>query len=115
MAVRGFDQRAGADLDPAPLQDLSCVTAEADGKGIEQAVRPFHQDDPDLGARDLVIVLAGDDLHQLAQGSRRLDARWTAPDDHEREQGAPGLRVGLRIGALQASQHVVAQPGRVLE
>ncbi len=115
MAVRALDQRAGADRDAPLCQHPLRIAAQARRKGVEQAVRAFHQDDPDLGTRDLVIVLPGDDRHQLVERSRRLDPGGAAPDDHERQQRAARLRVGLGIGALEAGQHVVAQPGRVFE
>ena len=60
-----------------------------------------------------MIVLAGDDVHQLGQRARAFDAGGTAANYDEGEQGAPGFWLGLRIGTLEAGQHVVAHPGRI--
>ena len=62
-----------------------------------------------------MIILTGDDAHQLGERSRGLDAGRAAAHDHEREQGTARRGIGLGISALEAGQHLVAQPGRVFE
>src|SRR5205807_3230483 len=83
------------------------------GEPVQQAVGGL--DEHDASAADVQMVeVAGEDLEELHEGTRQLDAGGTAADDHERERALLDL---LRLGRrpLELGQDVAAEARSVFQ
>ena len=109
MLIRSLDEGLQPHLDTTPLQHTLGVAPEVFRERAQETRQSLDKDDSNLRARNLVIVLAGHDLHQLGKRTRALDACGPTADDDEGEQRAAHVRVHLGIGTLQTGQHVVAK------
>src|SRR5437868_1054293 len=84
----------------AARQRTQGVGSEVAGERTKETRHAFDKDDSKLRARNLVIVLAGHDLHQLGERPRALDAGGPTADNDEAEQRTAHVRVNLGIGTL---------------
>ena len=105
----GLHAGVGPDVGPAPL-------AEHPGPVVRQlrvdfrhdAVARLEQDETNLVAIH-VLVKGRDPVRESGQLAEQLHADQPAADDHEREQSAFALGVGLHVGALETLDDVVAE------
>ena len=125
------DARAAAQLDVVGRDALDpSGHAEVDAEGLEVAPYPRAQRRrvgreelrPGLDEHDVqrlggeAAVVARDDVSsELGEGTRHLDSRRTAADDHEGEEGRAGRGILEHDGPFEGPQHVVPERPRVLE
>ena len=110
MIIGILDQLVGDHLNATSFENSLRISAKSIRERPEQSIRAFDQDDTDLIARDVVVVLAGNDVHQLGERPCGFDTGWATTDDDEGQERVAGCRIARGVGALEAGQHVVAEP-----
>src|SRR5438105_4903084 len=109
-ALRGLPNHGvEADLDSLAGQCPQRRVAQPGPEGGEHRVRPLEENDAHRGEVEARVVLAQDEVHELAEGSGELDARRTCADDGNRHQPAALAGVFGPGGTLEVGEQVVAQ------
>ena len=114
VGVISLDRRAGAHVDPAPLEGLAGVALRGGAERRQQLVAHLEQVHPGPVHVEVAEVLAQHLGEQLDQRAGHLDAGGAAADDHE-VQGAVVDERRVGVGRLEPAEHVVAEADRVAQ
>ncbi|MDB5217598.1 MAG: hypothetical protein JWO86_5525 [Myxococcaceae bacterium] len=106
---------AGANLGAELLELLDRALRERRRERRQDARTGFDEDHLRLARVDGAEVTSEDEVRQLGDRARELDAGGAAADHREREELAPRAHVGLALGAFEGEEHAAADLERVLE